>query len=314
MNNDIELSIVIPCFNSEKTIINLIESIVDEIALVIRDFEIILVNDCSVDGTLSKIRLLSKKHSQVIGIDLMYNVGQFRALLCGLSICKGNYIVTMDDDLQHSPRDILPLYENLKEKQHLDAIIGKYKEKRHNIFRNLGSYFLNLMSERIFNKPKDLYMSSFRCLNRKLVDTILENRTIYPVIGPLILQSTKRIENIEISHEKRKEGHTNYTIRKLFSSAFDSMINFSSLPLKVVGSIGFIMFISSMLLTGFYLIQYLLGCLRLPGWTTLVILINFYFGIVLFTIGIIGEYLDRIIQEVKGKPKFVIREQIKEEK
>ncbi len=302
-----KISVVIPCYKSEKSIKELIGRL-----LVLEEkyqytLQIILVNDCSPDGTMLVLRELSKRYDQVEAIDLMFNVGQFRSLLCGLEHATGDYVVTMDDDLQHPPEEIPKMLNHLVKNEDIDVVLGKPKRKEHNKIRNIGSLFIRFVNTKIFKKPKSLVMSPFRVLRKCVVDTLVSHRTMFPVIGPLILKSTNRIVNVEIQHNSRAYGTSNYTPLKLIKTTFDNIINFSSIPLKMISFLGLFGMFISVLLSVYFLVRYFIGGIGVTGWTSSVLMINFYGGLTLFSIGIIGEYLIRILFEVNGFPKYKIR-------
>ncbi len=306
-----KLSIVIPCYNSEKSIEELVDRIIAVKEKNKYQIQIVLVNDFSRDFTLNKLELLAAKYNEVEVIDLMFNVGQFRTLICGFEHADGDYIVTMDDDLQHPPEEIPKMLNFLIENTHLDVVLGKPFKKEHSLYRNLGSLLIRFVNKNIFNKPKDLVMSSYRVMNASLKDTLVSHKTMFPIIGPLILASTKRIENIEIEHKERVYGKSNYSLSKLIKTTFDNIINFSSLPLKLISFIGVIGMSISIFITLYLIIRYITGGIGVAGWTSNMLLINFYGGLTLFSIGVIGEYLIRVLQEVNGFPKYKIRKHYK---
>ena len=307
MSKKIELSIVIPCYNSEKSIFELNKRLNESLNILGVTYEIIYINDCSKDSTLIKLKDLTINNKNIKVIDLMFNVGQFRALYCGLSNIEGKFVVTMDDDLQHRPEDIEKLYYKIKDNDDIDAIFGKIKEKKHSFSRNIGSFIIKRINENIFNKPKNIYMSAFRILRNELVETIVSHKTLFPIFGPLILKSTNRIINIDIEHNSRKYGKSNYSFFMLIKTTLDNIINFSSLPLKYISILGIFVSFISFLLAFVYTIRYFIFDSSVSGWTTLVVLINIYGGLILLSIGIVGEYMVRILTEVQGYPQYRIR-------
>lgn len=307
------ISVVVPCYNSGKSVIELVDRILALQYLNNFEVEIILVNDCSLDDTLDKLKVLSEKHVEISVIDLMFNVGQFRALMCGLENSKGDLIITMDDDLQHPPEEIPKLIKALREDEDIDAIFAQPYKKQHSLFRNFGSLIVRIINGFIFKKPKHLTMSSFRILNRAVVNTITAHNTMFPIMGPIILKSTSRIKNIKVQHYPRKLGKSNYNLFSLIKMAFDHIINFSSLPLKMISVIGISSFIISLVLSLYFLIKYLIGGIGVAGWTSNVLFINIYGGLILFSVGIIGEYLIRILFEVNRFPRYYIRKIYKKE-
>lgn len=306
-----DISVVIPCYGTARVLPELLARLDSTLSTLDVSYEIILVDDCSRDGLSVAVEAELPRYPQLRYIELMFNTGQFRALMCGLAHARGRYVVTMDDDLQHPPEEIGKLYYHLRSSPHLDAIFGAYEKKKHSTGRNLGSLFIRAIDTHIFHKPRDLVMSSFRCLRRELVAALLTNHTRYPVIGPLILSSTRRIENVTVRHDARKHGQSNYTFGKLVRTTLDNVLNFSSLPLQIISIGGVCVSLLSFTLAGIYIIAHLVRGGGIPGWTSLFLAINFYAGLGLFSVGIVGEYLVRILGESRGQPLYVVRRQIK---
>lgn len=302
-----DISVVIPCYNSQKTIKELNERLNTCLQKLQVAYEIIYVNDHSKDYTLDELKILVEKYEHIKVIDLMFNVGQFRALYCGLNATEGKYIVTIDDDLQHPPEEIKKLYLAIKDRSDIDAVFGKYVEKKHSFLRNIGTGMIKIINEKLYDKPKHLTMSSFRILSRELVETVLSYKTISPVLGAIILKSTKRIINVDVQHDARKYGKSNYSLIKLLKTTLDNALNFSSMPLQIISSIGIAVSIVSFFISLFYFLRYFFSDIGVPGWTSLMVLLNFYAGLILISLGLIGEYLIRILMEVNGTPMYKIR-------
>lgn len=301
-----EISIVIPCYNCEQSIEELHSRLVSTLTKINKPFEIIYVNDASDDKTLTFLRTISDKNSNVIVINFMFNSGQFKAIFCGLEHSCGNFVITLDDDLQHPPEEIHKLYNHMKNNKDLDVVFGSYIEKKHSIIRNLGSYIVEIINEKIFNKPKNIIISSFRCLNRKVVDSLIMHKTQLPLISPIILKVTKNIDNIIVEHHNRKHGNSNYNFYKLVKFTIDNVVNFSTKPLKYITILGLLISFLSFLFIIYNLCTYFFGEGTVPGWMSIIILINFYSGVILLSVGIIGEYIGRIVQEVNGHPRYII--------
>ncbi len=302
-----EISVVIPCYNSAKSLPELIVRLTDSLNKITLSHEIIFVNDCSKDNTLSILEDIVNKYDNVKVIDLMYNVGQFKALYCGLETAKGKYIVTMDDDLQHPPEELHKLYTTISSNSNIDAVFGCYKQKQHSFIRNLGTKLIKKINEAIYNKPPNLVMSAFRIMKYQLVDTVINHRTISPVIGAIILKSTNRIINVEVEHHSRKYGASNYNFLKLVKTTFDNVLNFSSKPLQIISLIGIFVSFISFIFSIYIVIRYSWIKKSVPGWSSLMVMINFYSGLILICLGLIGEYLIRILLEVNGTPRYQIR-------
>lgn len=305
-----ELSVVIPCYRTERALGELLSRLDHSLTGLGRSFEIILVDDCSPDGLGHAILGELAKYPSVRYIELMFNVGQFRALMCGLAHARGRFVVTMDDDLQHPPEEIGELYNHLAAHPELDAVFGAYQTKQHSAGRNLGSLLLRTVNTHIFGKPPGLIMSAFRCMRQELVQALLANHTRYPVIGALILSSTRRIANVSVRHDPRKHGVSNYRLGKLIRTTLDNVLNFSALPLQLISIAGVVVAgISFLLGVGLFAWRLVHGAAA-AGWTSLFLAINFYGGLSLLSVGIIGEYLVRILGETKGQPLYVVRREM----
>jgi glycosyltransferase involved in cell wall biosynthesis len=312
-SGNVELSVVIPCYRTSSALEELLARLTTSLQGVGKPYEIILVDDCSPDDLSEKVRDAQARYPHVRYVELMFNVGQFRALICGLAHARGRFVVTMDDDLQHPPEEIQKLYAHLSAHPELDAVFGAYVTKQHTSGRNLGSLFIRTVNTYVFGKPRDLVMSSFRCLRRELVDTLLAHRTRYPVIGPLILSSTRRIANVAVQHDPRKHGVSNYRLGRLIRTTLDNVLNFSALPLQVISLVGVgVAAVSFITGAAFFIIRVVRGT-GATGWTSLFLAINFYGGLSLLAVGIIGEYLIRILGESKGQPLYIVRRRLGED-
>ncbi|MCK4326210.1 glycosyltransferase family 2 protein, partial [bacterium] len=198
------ISIVIPVYNGEKTIGKLIDELVKN--LTISDLEIILVNDGSRDNSHEVCVSIFKKYKDVVKyICLARNFGEHNAVLAGLNNATGDYAVIIDDDFQNPPTEIQKLIDEAIAGQY-DVVYGYYSKKRHPWFRNLGSSFNDVVANYLLNKPKDLYLSSFKCINRFVVQEITKYKGPFPYIDGLVLRTTQNIGKAKVEHVKREEG------------------------------------------------------------------------------------------------------------
>lgn len=307
---NIVYSITIPVYNGERSLPELIKRLVKVMDEVGQTFEIILVNDASPDNSWEVIKQLKEKCPQIQAFNLMSNVGQLRALMCAFDKVRGKYVITMDDDLQNPPEEIPKLIEAMNKNLDLDCVMGVPKEKRHKCYRNLGTLLISWINRKVFDKPKGLRTSNFRIFKRHLNDALIQFKTRTPVITPLILKSTRRIGNIVVEHYERKHGTSGYSLARLIKRTLDNVLNFSTFPLKLVSGIGFLASMLSLCLTVFYMIRYFLGIIKVPGWITLVLVLTFFSGLILFSIGLVGEYLIRIIDEVNHSPRYIIKDEL----
>jgi glycosyltransferase involved in cell wall biosynthesis len=274
-------------------------------------YEIILVNDCSPDDvTWKTIVSLSDRYENLVGLNLLYNVGQYKAILCGFAHARGKYIITMDDDLQHPPEEIKTLVETMHERKHLLCIIGKYKGKKHSFIRNLGSLAYEKMMMFLYKVPSGLALTSFRILTRELAETLLQCPTTKPVIGFLIVRVTNKIANVEVRHNAREQGKSGYNLINLMHQFLDCVLYASMVPLQLFSGIGFLTSFSAFLCAIIYFIQWMLGQISSPGYTSLILTISFFSGMILFGIGVLGEYIGRIVSEQVPTPRFYVQEKI----
>ncbi len=304
-----DYSVVIPCYRSGEWIEELVTRISDVFEARGETFEVILVNDASPDETWPSIQKAAENRGYVRGVNLLYNTGQYRATLCGLDRASGDYVLTMDDDLQHPPEEIPKLIQRMHEEPQLDCVLGKFPVKRHGPLRNLGSRMVSRLYEVVYQKPRDIVPSSFRLMTKRLAKSLLMHATVNPVINSLVFRNTRRIENVEVDHQPRTRGTSGYTFSRLVKIVIDNMFSVSSLPLRFVSILGLTSAALAFVLGVSYLIRHLIHPFGEPGFATIVLLIVFFGGMTLFSIGLVGEYMIRIMDEVKGRPWYVIRDE-----
>jgi len=301
-------SVVVPVYNSEKSLELLYDgvkkAIVDTLG---QDFELILVDDSSKDRSFAIMEKLRAADSRVKIVQMANNFGQHKALMCGFSYAKGDFIITMDDDLQHPPEEIPKLVEFLAQNPDVDVAIGSYDEKKHNIIRNIGSFMSSFMSGIMLGRKRNLRLTSFRLMRRYVVDALLAYHESNPRVGHLLLATTNRMKNVLVHHESRKFGRSGYTFKRLVRDFMSNLFNNSDLPLKLVGRLGLFSFFASILLGIAYLIRYFIRGYSIPGFATQVLLTIAFSGLTLFSLGIVGNYLLRVLGESKNRPTYVVR-------
>ncbi len=301
-----EFSVVVPVYNSEKTLKKLYERLAAVFDAMDKSFEVIFVNDFSRDQSYPILRELHKEFpATTVIIDLLRNYGQHNALMCGFGHCNGNFIITIDDDLQNPPEEIPKLYQKINEG--FDVVFGVPVEKKHKAYKNLGSLFVRRLNHRIFNLKGGIKFSSFRMIRKEIIDEIKLVKSPYPYISGMLLTITRAIANQDVIHEEREFGRSNYNIRKLIKLALNLLINYSSLPLRFIGIIGFSISILSLLIGVIYIIkQYFVG--KAPeGWTTIVVLVSFYNAVLLAFFSVLGEYISRLLKESSRTSQYAIR-------
>ena len=298
------LSIVVPLFNSASTVATLVNELSSVCAK--ENGEIVLVNDGSRDETERVAREAMRNASvPILLISHSRNFGEHNAVLTGLRATKGDYVVTMDDDLQNPPSEVMKLVSAAEGEQR-DVVYSAYAHKEHSWWRNVGSAITNLIADYVVDKPRKLYLSSFRCMSRFVAQEVAKSRNPYPYIDGLIFQVTQNVGVVRVAHAPRGEGASGYTLHKLVRLWISMLINVSVVPLRLMTFAGLI---TSAL--GFVaLIEVVLEHLvhRTPtGWSSLMAAVLLLSGTQLVLLGILGEYVGRIYLGISEKPQSVVR-------
>ena len=309
-NSNILYSVVIPVYNSEKIVATTVSEIIAFFQNNTLNYEIILVNDCSKDKSWEVIKDLARKNKNVISINLLKNYGQHTAVFCGFGYAKGNYIITMDDDLQNPPSEIIHLINKIKEGY--DVVFGKFIQKKHSVTRIFGSKVVGYLNNKIFNKPHDIILTNFRIIKREVVKRILEYKTNYPYIPGLVLLFSSKIANVAVEHCGRPIGQSNYTPIKIIQLTSRLLFNYSSYPLRLVSGMGIIISIVSFILGLSFIVRKLIWGIRVPGWTTMVVLLAFFNGFTILLLGFLGEYVSRILNQLSVHKSYYIKEVVNE--
>ena len=299
-------SVVIPVFNSEKLISQNVEKIRAQFIMLCLPFEIILVNDGSRDNSWGVISNLARDFPEVIAIDLLKNYGQHKANLCGFCESRGDYVITMDDDLQNPPEELPKLIAAARNGH--DLVIGKFENKRHPLFRRVGSKFIGWMNRKIFEVPDQLTLSNYRIIRREVVDRVCKDGAIDPYIPGLLLKYSCNRANVSILHMPRAEGKSNYTLRKIIRLVAAILFVHSAYPLRISAAIGFAVAGLSFIMSLYFLINSLFSDNSLPGWTSLAVLMAFFNGFLILLISVIGEYVMRILREVGNNSSYQVKE------
>lgn len=297
------LSVIIPVYNAEKSI----QALVNEVQTLHTDkTEIILVNDGSNDNSEAICEQIANEQSNIKFISLRKNFGEHNAVLCGLNFAEGNYSVIIDDDFQNPPSQISKLLNEIE--KGYDVVFSKYYDKRHSLIRNLMSSLNNKVANLLMNKPKELYLSSFKIIHKDVVREIIKYKGPFPYIDGLILRTTNNISSVLVEHDKRTIGKSNYTIKKLFSLYLNMFLNFSIKPLRIFTVSGFVIFLLGVFLS-FYFIVSKLSSQEVPGWTSTVLLILLLSGFQIIFLGLIGEYLGKQYMDQNNTPQWVIKKE-----
>jgi polyisoprenyl-phosphate glycosyltransferase len=303
-----KIDIVIPVYNSESCLLELSKQLSEKLENI--SHRIIYVNDASSDNSWIILKQISKKTNNVIAINLAKNFGQDCAIMAGLNLTNGDYIVIMDDDLQHNPLDILPLIDQLI-KKNSDLCYGKYIVKKQSLFKNFGSWLNDKLANIVIKKPKNIYLSPYKVLKRSLVEKIKKYDGPYPYIDGLIFRFTSSISELEIQHYNRFAGKGSYTLYKSISLWLRVLTNFSIIPLRFSTYVGIISSFVGFLLGLYFIGAHFLGIESPEGWPSLIVAVLFIGGIQLLGLGIIGEYVGRSFLYQSKEPQYIIDEIVK---
>jgi glycosyltransferase involved in cell wall biosynthesis len=290
------LSVVIPVYHGAITIAQLVENVQEQLRAY--DFEIILINDGSKDDSEKVCLGLSEQFQNITFLSLRKNFGEFNAVMCGLNYTKGDYTVIIDDDFQNPPSEIIKLLETAQ-KGNFDVVYGQYDEKKHTNFRNFGSWMVNQITTSLFNKPADLYLSSFKIIGKDVVKEICKYEGPYPYIDGLIFNVTDNVGKVTVLHNDRNHGESNYNFKRLASLFLNIIFGYSLLPVRLALFLGLFATFTAMILV----ILQILNIIDHP----IIITVVFLGGIQLTSIGIVGEYIGKTFLTQSKTPQYSLK-------
>lgn len=290
------LSVVIPVYHGAITITQLVETVQEQLKSYA--FEIILINDGSKDNSEQVCIGLSEKYKNVSFLSLRKNFGEFNAVMCGLNYTKGEYTVIIDDDFQNPPSEIIKLLETAQ-KGNFDVVYSQYDEKKHHPMRNFGSWLVNQVTTSLFKKPQDLYLSSFKLIKNEVVEEICKYKGPYPYLDGIIFNITDNVGKITVIHNDRYHGASNYTAKKLAGLFLNIIFGYSLLPVRLSLFLGMLSTFTAIILS---LLQFF-AIVDYP--IRLVIL--FFGGIQLISIGIVGEYIGKTFLTQSNTPQYTLK-------
>ncbi len=306
------VSIVIPCYNSEHTIGEVVDLCMEEFDKMDGyECEMILVNDFSRDGTFEAIRRAAEKYPNVTGISLAKNFGQHAAIMAGLHYVRGELVVGMDDDMQNHPSQIRQFLE--KEKEGYDVVFGVFQERKFGFMKNLTGAVSRFLLWHLLERPKGIQMSSFWLARRYVIEKVKEYEGNNAFIQLLFFRTTHNMANIEIEHYEREVGQSNYTFRKGLK-LFMSFMNYSTIPLRLATVFGVLFSMAGFIAALVVLIHKLVDPSVAVGWSSLMCAMLILFGIVFLMLGILGEYVGKLILTSSKTPQYVIRDIVNEKR
>lgn len=300
------VSVVIPVYNAGPNLRNLYDQLMPVMEATTGQFEVIMVEDHGADDSWSIVSNLAEQDTRVRGIRLSRNYGQHNALLCGIRAARYDTIVTMDDDLQNPVSEISVLLNKLAEGY--DVVYGTPQQEQHGFFRNMASLMTKIALQGAMGVEAARNVSAFRAFRTRLREGFKDYRSPFVSIDVLLTWSTSSFAGVTVRHEQRSAGHSNYTLRKLVSHAFNLITGFSTLPLQLASMVGFLFTIFGFGILFWVLGRYFITGSSIPGFPFLASIIAIFSGAQLFALGIFGEYLARIHFRTMDRPPYVVGE------
>jgi len=300
-------SIIIPIYNGELTIEKLVSEIIIYFSETNYSFQIILVYDWGKDNSWSKIKILKSKYSEIIKIvKLTKNFGQHNALIAGIKYSDAEFIITMDEDLQHNPFDIEKLIKKQKENDY-DLVYGKASELKHSFFRNITSKILKKLLK--FGIPElHTDYSAFRLIKTSIAKETLQMNNSYTFLDGYLSWITTNVSSTEVQHNNRLAGVSSYTLSKLISHSVNIFVTFSNMPIRMLTYCSILILILSTIFSGYLVIRKIFLDDFIAGYTSFMVVLGFGIGLLLFSLGIIGEYIYRINLKTTKRPNFIEKE------
>jgi len=298
-------SVVIPVFNSVAVVGTTVDRILEVFEEAGLRLELVLVNDGSKDGSWEVIAEKARTSPNVVALNLLRNYGQHQANLAGLRETTGDYVITMDDDLQNPPDQALLLIEAALEGH--DVVFGRFERKKAPGYRRIGTHLISQVNRRVFDQPADLTVSNFRVLRRDVVDRICASRTAHPYMTGQALIYSNNPTDVLVRHDARPVGKSNYSMRRILSLVLAILFSYSVFPLRAAATAGFLVALLSFLLGAFYLVRSLFVETAVPGWTTIAVLLSIFSGVIIALVSMVGEYVVRTLDAVsESKPYHVV--------
>ena len=296
---------MIPCYNSQDSIGNVVELTIKEFQKLPQyEYEFVLVNDCSGDATFAVIRRLAEQYPFVRGINLAKNFGQHNAIMAALNYAHGDLIVGMDDDLQTHPSQMYKLLDKIQEGY--DLVYGQYAKRKNSFLKNLSSKFNKVTSRILLGRPKEIESSNYWVITRAVRDQVIQYTNYNPYVDAIFYRVTNNIADVIIEHHKREQGSSNYTFRKLVR-LWLAYWNFSVIPLRIASILGLLLSATGFLGAMITFLRQLISPSSQVGWASIMCAMCLFFGFVLLCLGIMGEYLGKILLCINNTPQYIVR-------
>jgi glycosyltransferase involved in cell wall biosynthesis len=300
------LSVVVPTYRGVATLKPLVERLRTILeSLTEGAWQIVLVNDGSPDNTWDVVTELCGADRRIVGVNLMRNFGQHNAIMSGFAHATGQFIVTMDDDLQNPPEAIPALLAEIR--RGWDVVYGVIREKKHHAaFRNLGSRMVIGTFRRIFGL--DIRITSFRILRRQVVLNMMSCQGSFTFLDGLIAWHTKNIGEVPVEHHARAQGQSGYSLGTLITLTLNMLTNFSLLPLQAASLLGFVFSLVGFSMAAFFVVKKLIWDIQVTGFSSIIVAVTLLSGVQLLTVGVMGEYIGRIHINISKRPQYAVRQ------
>lgn len=305
----IHLSIVSPVYRSESLVAALVNRISASVEPLTEAYEIVLVEDCGPDASWEKIVEQCRKHPKVVGIKLSRNFGQQYAIQAGLDTARGEWIVVMDCDLQDRPEEIPKLY--YKGLEGFDIVLASRKNRKDNFFKQFTSRAFYAVLSYLTDVKQDPTVAHFMLLHRKVINALKQIGDYHRSYPMLVKWVGFRVAKVEIEHAEREDGKSSsYSFKKRLNLAVNTILSFSDKPLRLIVNLGLFISLIAVLIAISQIFLYLKGGITVQGWTSLFIALSFFSGLIITTLGVIGLYLGKVFESMKGRPTYIISESI----
>ncbi|MCX5799213.1 MAG: glycosyltransferase [Proteobacteria bacterium] len=308
MDNKPYISVLVPVLNEQETLPELQERLHKTLEGIQKPYEIIYINDGSTDSTQDILEGFHTQSKSVKVIEFNKNYGQHMALFAGFEFSKGDIVITIDADLQNPPEEIPKLVQKMEEGYEVVGTVRK--GRKDSLFRKIPSFIVNKITARLVGVKLKDYGCMLRAYKRNIVDYMNMCPESSSFIPALANTFARRIAEVDVAHEERTKGTSKYGLFKLFRLNFDLMTNFSLLPIQFIGMLGIVIALVGLLFAVFLFIRRLIVGPEVEGTFTLFAILFCFVGIQIFALGIIGEYIGRIFQEVRRRPRFIIKKEL----
>lgn len=297
-------SIVSPVYRAEKLVDELVRRIQASVGPLTEDYEIILVDDCGPDNSWGRIQANADRDPRVRGLRLSRNFGQHRAITAGLEQCRGQWIVVMDCDLQDQPEEIPALYAQAQ--LGYDLVFARRVERQDTWLKRLSSQTFYRVLSYLTDTHQDPAIANFGIYHRKVIDAVLQMRESIRYFPTMVRWVGFRSTALSVEHAERAEGKSSYNFRGLINLAIDIILAYSDKPLRLTVKLGLFISLGAFLMVLVTLLRYMVGAIVRPGYTSLIISIWFFSGLLLSVLGIVGLYIGKIFEQVKNRPIYLV--------